>query len=141
VTAGGERTAVYAGINARRIFVSVLLLSGALGGLTGVVLMIDQVQSFSSPLHSGNEGYIGVVVALIAGNSILGAIPAGWLMAFVAAAAISLQISGVSPSVVLFVTGMLLVIASTADAIARYRLRLGTTAPDGGSERTLEERP
>jgi general nucleoside transport system permease protein len=124
ITAGGERPALYVGIRPRRIHVSVLLISGAIGGLMGVVLMVDQVHSFSTPLSEGNEGYVGIVVALIAGNYLLATIPSGVLMGLIAVATGSLQIAGVAPSSVYLLTGLVLILVASANSLARYRIRI-----------------
>lgn len=116
-----DRTARYAGINVRRLNGSVLLASGALGGLVGVIYELDQVHTFSTAL-SNNTGYIGMVVAVLAGASLLGCIPTGLLMGFVSGAGSGLQVAGLSDDTLLLLTGILLLFGSAPFVLARYGL-------------------
>jgi ABC-type uncharacterized transport system permease subunit len=117
-----EDTATYTGINVARVRAGVFVLSGAIGGLTGAVMEIDQVHKLSTQL-SNSTGYVGIVVAVLAAGSLLGVIPIAALLALIAAGGISLQISGVSSESVLILTGILMLLAACGDAISRYRLR------------------
>ncbi|MFJ6900710.1 ABC transporter permease [Streptomyces hokutonensis] len=117
-----ERTARYAGTNAARVRWAVFVLSGGVGGLTGVIVELDQVHSFSAQL-SDNTGYIAIAVAVIAAGSLAFSAPVAIVLAFVAAAGVSLQIAGVSSEVTLMLTGLLLLLAACSDSIARYRFR------------------
>jgi general nucleoside transport system permease protein len=117
------RASRHAGINVRRAWIGAFLLSGGIGGLTGGVVELDQVHSLSAAL-SQNTGYIGIVVAVLAGTSFLLCLPMGFLMAFLSATGIALQLSSVSSSAVLFLTGLVMLLAASAGVFARYRLSL-----------------
>ncbi|MFD8813814.1 ABC transporter permease [Streptomyces sp. NPDC059627] len=124
-----ERTARYAGTNAARVRAAVFVLSGGVGGLAGVVVELDQVHSLSTQL-SDNTGYIAIAVAVIAAGSLAFSVPVALVLAFVAAAGVSLQIAGVSSEVTLMLTGILLLMAASSDSLARYRFRrTGPVAP------------
>ncbi len=116
-----RRTAQYAGVDTRRTTIAVLLLSGAIGGLLGVVVELDTVGQYSTAL-SDNTGYLGIGVAVLAGYSLLGVVPMGVLLAFLAAAGNGLRIAGLSGDVLLLFTGILLFCAALANVLARYRV-------------------
>lgn len=130
VASGEEVTARYAGVDQGRVQVFAFLLSGAIGGLAGAVMELDQIHSLSTALTS-NTGYIGLVIAVLAGASLLGVLPVGLLLAVVVAAGNGLRIAGVSADLVLLVTGLLLLMGGAADLLVRYRLRFSSPiAPD-----------
>jgi simple sugar transport system permease protein len=122
VGAGG-RTASYAGINAPRVQFSVFLLSGAIGGLVGIVVELDHVHSYASTISS-NTGYVGIVVALLAAASLAEVPITGFFIALLVAVGGALQIDGVSSSVVLLLTGVVLLFASFSPVLARYSIRV-----------------
>jgi simple sugar transport system permease protein len=130
--AGGEDSlAAYAGVNPRRTRLWALVFSGAIGGLAGIIVELDQVHRFSTSLTI-NTGYIGIVVAVLAASSLGGCIPMGLLMATVTAGGIGLRIAGITSDLVLFLTGLLLVFSALADVIARYRVVLARDDRSGG---------
>lgn len=126
-----------AGINVPRYRIGAFLLSGGVGGLTGGIVALDQLHSLSTGL-SHNTGYIGIVVAVLAGNALLVCIPMGILMAFLSAAGVGLQLSRVSSSSVLFLTGLVMLLAASAGVLARYRLSFGPAGD--ASEKSASER-
>jgi simple sugar transport system permease protein len=124
-----EQVASYGGVNVGRLHLQALLVSGAIGGLVGVIVELDRVHRFSSSL-SDNTGYLGIVVAALAAHSFAGATLMGFLIAILSATGGALSISGVSSSVVLLLIGILLLMGAFADVPARYRLlRAGAEEP------------
>lgn len=118
----GERVGTYAGINVRRTMLGVLLLSGALGGLVGVLVELNYVGQYSAAL-SNNSGYLGIVVAFLAGGSLIQCIPIGLAVALIVAYGNALRLEGVGGNIVLLFTGLLLLFAALANVAARYRVR------------------
>ncbi len=116
-----DRTAAYTGSNIRRMRLQVLTFSGGLGGLVGVLVELDTIHRFS-PSLSSNTGYMGIVVAVLAANSPGACLLAGLLVAFVVAGADSLRLAGVPFDVVLLLSGFILMLAASADVLARYRV-------------------
>lgn len=130
--AGGEDSlAAFAGVNPRRTRLWALVFSGAIGGLAGIIVELDQVHRLSTSLTI-NTGYIGIVVAVLAASSLPGCIPMGFLMAAVTAGGIGLRIAGITSDLVLFLTGLLLVLAVLADVVARYRVAVARDDGSGG---------
>jgi general nucleoside transport system permease protein len=130
LTRSGTEVASYAGVSAARVQFLSLMLSGAVGGLAGGLLLLDQVHSFSSSLVSDNSGYIGIIVAALAAGSFLGILPAALLLGVMTATGNALQIVGVSGDVVFLITGILLIIACANLPSFRPRWRrAGGAAP------------
>jgi general nucleoside transport system permease protein len=109
-----QRTARYAGVDVARTRFYSLVLSGGIGGLVGVIVMIDHVQRFTIAL-STYTGYLGLLVAALASASLLGCIPAAVLVALLSAAAGALRIAGIPAEVTLMLTGLMLIAAAITD--------------------------
>jgi ABC-type uncharacterized transport system permease subunit len=137
----GDRTASYAGIDTKWMRLSLLLLSGAVAGIAGVFLMLDQVHGFSTPLIADNPGYIGIIVALLAANSFIVSIPMAVLMAFLVAAGNSLLINGVSPSILFLITGLILLIAACETVLQRRRVTRGGDSRADRSSSDIDQGP
>lgn len=137
ITGIDEATSIYAGMNNRRLMVSAFLISGGIGGLAGGIVELDQIHSLSAAL-SHNTGYIGIVVAVLAMNSLLLCVPMAVLMAFLAAAGVALQLSGVSFNAVLFLTGFVMLLAASCGPLGRYRI---VRARPGNQPRSLDSDP
>ncbi len=135
----GERVGTYAGINVRRTMFGVLLLSGALGGLVGILEELNYVGQYSQAL-SNNTGYMGIVVAFIAGCSLIQCIPVGFAVALVVAYGNAMRLEGVGGNIVLLFTGLLLLLVALANVAARYRIRFRPVAGPDPDDRQSAER-
>ncbi|MBS1886149.1 MAG: ABC transporter permease [Actinobacteria bacterium] len=119
LTGSGDELGRYAGVRTRTTRFSILLLSGAVAGLCGALVELDKVHSFSTPITANDPGYIGVVVALLAGNYLLAAIPSAVLIAVIVVVGTALQLSGIDPSVIYLMTGLLLLFAACSNLVGR----------------------
>lgn len=114
----------YAGIDARRLMLVVMLLSGALAGLAG----FTEVSGLSHRLQQGlavGNGFTAIIVAWVA------KLRPGWvvlvsvLLAALFVGGDQLQITmGLPASVALFFQGSILLFVLGADVFTRYRVRL-----------------
>jgi simple sugar transport system permease protein len=116
-----ESVAAYAGIPIARRIVGVMLVGGALGGLAGAAEMMGNTYQYS-PAISANTGYIGIVVAILAAGSALGAVPIAVLFASIIAGGNALSTAGVESNLVIAVMGLMLLIAAVGDGVARWRI-------------------
>ena len=120
--AGANRHAArYAGIPVRRRLLQVLLLSGGLAGIAGMLEVVGTVHRLQGGI-SNNYGYLGVIIAVLAGGVPLGVIPAALLMALLLNAGTVLQSYGVSNYEVLALTGLVLLFTAVGERVAYYRL-------------------
>lgn len=120
--AGANRHAAnYAGVPVRRRLVQVLLLSGGLAGVAGSLEVVGTVHRLQGGI-SNNYGYLGIMVAVLAGDVPFAVLPAALLMAVILNAGTVLQAYGVSNYEVLALTGLVLLFTAMGERIAYYRL-------------------
>ena len=113
--------AKYAGIPVRRRLIAVMLLSGAIAGLAGMLEIAGTVHRLQGGI-SNNFGYLGIMVAVLARGSPIGVIFSGALMAFLLNSGIILQTEGLTTSVVLAITGFILFLTAIGDELSYYRI-------------------
>jgi simple sugar transport system permease protein len=119
--AGSNRHAAhYAGVPVRTRLMQVMLLSGALAGLAGMLEVVGTVHRLEGGI-SNNYGYLGVMIAVLAGGVPLAVLPAALLMAVILNASIVLQAYGVSTYEVLALTGLILLFTAMGERLAYYR--------------------
>jgi simple sugar transport system permease protein len=129
--AGANRHAAhYAGVPVRRRLIQTMLLSGGLAGLAGMLEVAGTVHRLQGGI-SNNFGYLGVMVAVLAGGVPVGVLPAAVLMGIILNAGIVLQSYGVSIYQVLALTGLILLFIAVGEQLAYYRIPRMTrrTAP------------
>ncbi|MFS2150059.1 ABC transporter permease [Rhizobium sp. Rhizsp42] len=113
--------AKYAGMPVRRHLITVMLLSGAIAGLAGMLEIAGTVHRLQGGI-SNNYGYLGIMVAVLARSSAVGAIFSAALMAFILNSGIILQTQGLTTSTVLAITGLILFLTAIGDELAHYRI-------------------
>jgi len=121
VAGANRHAAAYAGMRVRRRIMQVFLLSGGLAGLAGMLEVAGTVHRLEGGI-SNNFGYLGLMVAALAGASPLAVLPASFLLALLLNAGIVLQSYGVSKYAVLALTGLVLMSAAVGERLAYYRL-------------------
>ncbi len=121
VAGANRHAAAYAGVRVRRRIMQVFLLSGGLAGLAGMLEVAGTVHRLEGGI-SNNFGYLGIMVAALAGASPLAVLPASLLLALLLNAGIILQSYGVSKYAVLALTGLVLLSAAVGERLAYYRL-------------------
>lgn len=121
VVGNNRRAAEYAGIPTRRHIVVIMLLSGAIAGLAGMVEVSATAHRLSGTI-SNNYGYMGIIVAALAGGSPLGVLVSGFLLAVLLNAGIVLQTSGLSVNAMLAINGLILIFAAIGEVVTRYQL-------------------
>lgn len=111
----------YAGIASRRYLILVMLASGAIAGVAGMLEIAGTVHRLQGGI-SNNYGYLGIMVAVLARGSSVGVIFSGALMAFILNSGIILQTEGLTTSAVLAMTGLILFLTAIGDELAHYRI-------------------
>lgn len=124
---GNPRAAEFAGINVRRRILTVMLISGAIAGLSGMVHLTGAAGRLQGTI-SNSYGFSGFIVATLAGGSFLGLVAGGLFVALLLHSGILLQTEGLSVYIVLAVYGLVLIGIAVAEMAARYRLVI-TKAP------------
>ncbi|QNT79342.1 ABC transporter permease [Entomobacter blattae] len=119
VIGANPRLAFYAGLPVKKLTLVMMLLSGGLAGLAGMFEVAGSVHRLQVGL-SNNFGYLGIIVAILARGSFLGLIPASLFIAFLLNAGIILQTMQLSSTLVMAMTGLLLLFITIADELAHY---------------------
>ncbi len=121
ICGSNPQAARYAGMPVRRHLITVMLLSGAIAGVAGMAEVAGTVHHLQGGI-SNNFGYLGIMVAVLARRSTLGVLAGALFMAVLLNSGIILSTRGVDVSVVLAVTGLVLLYTAIGDEVAHYRL-------------------
>jgi general nucleoside transport system permease protein len=113
LTGANPEAARYAGVRTVRVAVLALLISGALAGLAGSSLILAGDLKTLTSSFQGNYGFEGIVVALVARNSVLGVFPAALLLAgLVQGGGLMQALAGVPSSLVLVTDGLVILLVA-----------------------------
>ncbi len=121
---GNPRAAEFAGVDVRRRIMSVMLLSGALAGISGMVHLSGASGRLQGTI-SNQYGLSGFIVAALAGASFVALIAGGLFIALLLASGVALQGVGLSVYIVLAVYGLALIGIGVGEMASRYRLTIG----------------
>lgn len=121
IAGSNPNAAKYAGMPFRRHLIIVMLLSGAIAGVAGMLEVAGTVHRLQGGI-SNNFGYLGIMVAVLARGSALGVLAGAALMGIILNSGIILQTQGVNVSTVLAITGLILFFTAIGDEFAHYRV-------------------
>ncbi len=122
IIGGNPKAGVFAGINVRRRILVVMLITGSIAGLGGMLqLSAPGAQALSSGF-SAQFGLSGFIVAALAGGSFRGVIVAGFFIASMFFAGLVLQTKGLSVFIIFAIYGVILTGVAIGEVAARYRL-------------------
>jgi ABC-type uncharacterized transport system permease subunit len=105
------------GVDARRMVVKTMLLSGAVAGLIGLPDLLGRTFEYNSDFTSG-LGFLGIAVALLGRNNPGGIALAAVLYAFLDRAAVPLQAAQLPSSVVTIIQGTIVLAVVVANEVA-----------------------
>lgn len=121
IAGSNPQAAKYAGMPFRRHLITVMLLSGTIAGIAGMLEVAGTVHRLQGGI-SNNFGYLGIMVAVLARGSALGVLAGAALMAVILNSGIILQTQGLNTSTVLAITGLILFFTAIGDELAHYRI-------------------
>jgi simple sugar transport system permease protein len=119
---GNPRAAGFAGINVRRRILTVMLITGAVAGLAGMLQLSAPGAQRLNAGFSSNYGLSGFIVAALAGGSFIGLLVAGFFIAGMFHAGLELQTKGLSVYIIFAIYGIVLIGIAVGEVMARYRL-------------------
>ena len=105
------------GVDARRMVLKTMLLSGAVAGLVGLPDLLGRTYEYNSDFTSG-LGFLGIAVALLGRNNPVGIALAAILYAFLDRASVPLQAASLPSSVVTIIQGTIVLAVVVANEIA-----------------------
>lgn len=130
---GNPRAAGFAGIRVRRRILTVMLVTGAIAGLGGMLQLSAPGAQALNAGFSAQFGLSGFIVAALAGASFAGVIGGGVFIASMFYAGLVLQTKGLSVYIIFSIYGIILTGIALGEIAARYRLeRAG--AEDGAAD-------
>jgi simple sugar transport system permease protein len=119
---GNPRAAGYAGIAVRRRILIVMLFTGAIAGLGGMLQLSAPGAQAMNAGFSAQFGLSGFIVAALAGASFWGVIGGGLFIASMFYAGIVLQTKGLSVYIIFAIYGAILTGVALGEIAARYRM-------------------
>jgi general nucleoside transport system permease protein len=128
IVGGNPRAAAFAGINVPRRILTVMLISGAIAGISGMVHLTGATFRLQGTL-SNSYGLSGFIVAALAGASFVALVAGGAFIALLLQSGIALQGAGLSVYIVLAIYGLALIGIAVGEMASRYRLVTGRTEP------------
>jgi ABC-type uncharacterized transport system permease subunit len=84
------RAAEFAGLTTKRVMLATMVISGAIAGLTGALLVLGYEHNFS-PAISASYGFVALGVALLAGTAPIALLFTAFLFAMLSQGALGLQ--------------------------------------------------
>ncbi len=125
--------ATFAGVRTARVSVAAFVASGALAGLAGSSMILAGETYRMTDGFAAEYGYVGIVVALVAGNGALAVIPAAVFFSFLRQGGGLLEARvGVPLSIVTITTGtVIILLASASRPVERLRTRRAAAAAAG----------
>jgi simple sugar transport system permease protein len=110
VVGGNVKAAKHSGIIVERMQFVTLIVGGAVGGLAGII-EVSGIEGHLRPMTGVGYGYIGFLVAWMAGNHPLLIIPFAILLAAISVGGNALEMhSGLNSSIVLILMGFILIV-------------------------------
>ncbi len=116
------RAANYAGFSIARNVVAIMLLSGALAGVGGMVEVSGVVHKIQANISPG-FGYTGIIVATLARFSPLAVVPIALLFGALIVAGNELQTVGLPSDIVLMLQAVILLFALAGELFVQYRVQ------------------
>jgi general nucleoside transport system permease protein len=123
--------ATYAGMPVGRRLLQVMLLSGAIAGLAGMIEIVGTVHRLQTGISS-SYGYLGIIAGVLVRGSMLGVLLSAGFAATLLGATSILQAQGLSTGTALALTGTVLFFAAMGQRLAEFRIirvAVGTENP------------
>ena len=115
--------ALASGVDARRMTLAAMLLSGALAGLVGMPYLLSESGRYSLDFPPG-LGFAGIGIALLGRNHPVGMAFAAVLFAFLDRSSAPLQLQGIPPEIAVIMQGTIVLAVVVAYEVVRRALVL-----------------
>ena len=122
VAGDSSRVAEYGGIKVRKKILSVFLLSGAMAGLAGAVLVGGVVGAMEPRSLQLGLGFTGIIVAALARLNAAAVIPVALFIGALTNSRSALQIAGVPDSTVIILQGAIFIFAVSGEWLLRNQI-------------------
>jgi ABC-type uncharacterized transport system permease subunit/uroporphyrinogen-III decarboxylase len=119
--AANKETARFAGISVKRYQLLIMFISGGIAGIAGAIQLSGVAHRLMGSI-SLSYGYHGLMVAILAGTSIIAIIPYGLFFALLLNSGLVLQTLGLSNYTVLGIIGLILLLSVIGDSLVGFKL-------------------
>lgn len=121
IAGGNVRAAQYLGIGIGRRILLVLLVSGALAGIAGIIQLTTSSGRLQDGL-TGGYGYTGILVAFLARTRVPATVVVALLYAALLTGGAALQSTGIPSSIALIVQAAIIIFVLAGQVLGSYRL-------------------
>ncbi|GGO35301.1 MULTISPECIES: ABC transporter permease [Streptomyces] len=122
-TGASQSAAAASGVNAKRMVLTAMLISGAVAGLAGLPILLGDVHTYSLSFPTG-LGFTGIGIALLGRNSPVGIALASLLWAFLAKASQALDYEGYDKEIAVIMQGVIVIaVVVSYEAVRNWGLR------------------
>lgn len=136
----GKEAAEAAGINTNRVRINAMLLSGALAGLAGAVVVLGAVpfRRFPADFYGVGYGFDGLAVALLANGSLWGVLIAALLFGALGSGAEAMAFGTNTPKQIVYVVEAILIIFVAARRVPLVRFFRAKPSTAAGKEQAAQ---
>ncbi|MVO83520.1 ABC transporter permease [Streptomyces sp. p1417] len=122
-TGASQSAAAASGVNAKRMMLTAMLVSGAVAGLAGMPILLGDVHTYSLSFPTG-LGFTGIGIALLGRNSPVGIALASLLWAFLVKASQALDYEGYDKEIAVIMQGLIVIaVVVSYEGVRRWGLR------------------
>ncbi|MFF8830456.1 ABC transporter permease [Streptomyces sp. NPDC015131] len=122
-TGASDSAAQASGVDAKKMVLTAMLISGAVAGLTGLPLLLGQTHTYSFSFPAG-IGFTGITIALLGRNNPIGIFFAALLVAFLDKASASLDQYGYEKEIATIMQGLIVIsVVVSYELVRQYGLR------------------
>ncbi|GAA4796655.1 MULTISPECIES: ABC transporter permease [Streptomyces] len=122
-TGASQSAAQASGVDAKRMVLTAMLISGAVAGLAGMPMLLGQTHTYSLSFPVG-VGFVGITIALLGRNNPVGILFASLLVAFLDKTAEGLDLAGYPKEIALIMQGLIVIaVVVSYELVRQYGLR------------------
>ncbi|MEU3629404.1 ABC transporter permease [Streptomyces fradiae] len=122
-TGASESAAQASGVDAKKMVLTAMLISGGVAGLTGLPLLLGQTHTYSLAFPAG-VGFTGITIALLGRNHPVGLFFAALLISFLQKSSASLDQYGYPKEITTIMQGLIVIaVVVSYELVRQYGLR------------------
>ncbi|MFK0254288.1 ABC transporter permease [Streptomyces sp. NPDC090445] len=122
-TGASESAAQASGVDAKKMIMTSMLISGAIAGLTGMPLLLGESHTYNLSFPAG-IGFTGITIALLGRNNPLGIFFSALLIAFIDKASAGLDTAGYAKEIGTIMQGLIVIaVVVSYEFVRRYGIR------------------
>ncbi|MFD9221158.1 ABC transporter permease [Streptomyces sp. NPDC060064] len=122
-TGASESAAAASGVDAKKMILTAMLISGAVAGLAGMATLLGDTHTYSLSFPTG-IGFTGITIALLGRNNPIGIFFSALLIAFLDKASATLDQHGYESEIATIMQGLIVIaVVVSYELVRRYGIR------------------